>query len=330
MADKIRWGVLGCGQIASVFAEALCELQDAELLGVGSRSFDKAKGFAERFGAKRAYGSYGELAGDDDIDVVYVATPHPFHMENTLLCIEAGRAVLCEKPLAVNAKQASRMIEAARSKGVFLMEAMWTRFIPAIVKLRQLVSDGVIGDVRMVQADFGYRIDFDPNHRVFNLKLGGGALLDVGIYPVSLASMIFGRQPERIAGLADIGKTCVDEQSVFVLRYSEGELAVLYCASRTETPGEAFIMGTEGIIKVHYPFWRSKCLTIRRDGKDAEVLEMLFECNKFCFEAEHVQACLRKGKKESDVMTLEESLAIMETMDRIREQWKLRYPAEEG
>lgn len=329
MAERIQWGILGCGQIASVFVEALCELQDAELLAVGSRSLDKAKGFAERFGAERAYGSYGELAGDDDIDVVYIATPHPFHMENTLLFIETGRAVLCEKPLAVNAKQAREMIKAARAKGVFLMEAMWTRFIPAIVKLRQLVSDGVIGDVRVVQADFGYRFDFDPNHRVFDLALGGGALLDVGIYPVSLASMIFGRQPEAIAGLADIGKTGVDEQSAFVLRYSEGELAVLYCASRTETLGEAFIMGTEGIIKVEYPFWRSKCLTIRRNGKDFEVVEMPFECNKFCFEAEHVQECLREGKKQSDIMTLDESVAIMETMDKIRGQWKLRYAADE-
>jgi len=329
MADKVRWGIIGCGQIACMFAEALCELKDAELFAVGSRSLEKARSFGEKFGAERAYGSYAELAADNNIDVVYVATPHPFHMENTLLCIEAGRAVLCEKPLAVNAREAGRMIEAARAKGIFLMEAMWTRFIPAIVKLRQLLSDGVIGQVRMVQADFGYRFDFDPEHRVFNLELGGGALLDVGVYPVSLASMVFGRQPETIAGLADIGKTGVDEQSAFVLRYPEGELAVLYCAVRTETPGEAVVIGTEGMIKVHYPFWRSKCLTIRRDGKEAEVFEVPFECNKFCFEAEHVQRCLREGKKQSDIMTLDESLAIMEAMDRIREQWDLRCPADE-
>lgn len=329
MADKIRWGILGCGQIASVFAEALCELEDAELLAVGSRSLDKAKGFVEKFGAERVYGNYAELTVDKDIDVVYVATPHVFHMENTLLCIESGRAVLCEKPFAVNARQARRMIEAAQAKGVFLMEAMWTRFIPAIVKLRQLLLDGVIGQVRMLQADFGYRFDFDPKHRVFNLKLGGGALLDVGVYPVSLASMIFGRQPEAIAGLADIGKTGVDEQSAFVLRYAKGELAVLYCALRIETPGEAVIIGTKGMIKVHYPFWRSKCLTIRRDGKDVELLDLPFECNKFCFQAEHVQKCLREGKKQSDIMTLDESLAIMETMDKIRSQWNLRYPTDE-
>lgn len=328
MADKVRWGIIGCGQIASVFAEALCELEDAELLAVGSRSLDKAKGFGERFGAERAYGSYAELAADDDIDVVYVATPHPFHMENTLLCIEAGKAVLCEKPLAVNFREAGRMIEAARAKGIFLMEAMWTRFIPAIVKLRQLLSGGVIGQVRMLEADFGYRFDFDPEHRVFNLELAGGALLDVGIYPVSLASMIFGRQPETIAGLADIGKTGVDEQSAFVLRYSEGELAVLYCAVRTETPGEAGVIGTEGMIKVHYPFWRSKCLTICREGGEDEIIDLPFECNKFCFEAEHVQNCLREGKKQSDIMTLDESMVIMETMDRIRGQWGLRYPME--
>jgi predicted dehydrogenase len=329
MSDKIQWGIIGCGQIASVFAEALCELEEAELLAVGSRSLDKAKGFAEKFGAERTYGSYAELVADRDIDVVYIATPHVFHMENTLLCIEAGRAVLCEKPFAVNTRQARRMIEAARAKGVFLMEAMWTRFIPAIVKVRQLLSDGVIGQVRMVQADFGYRFDFDQKHRAFNLELGGGALLDVGVYPVSLASMIFGRQPKAIGGVADIGQTGVDEQSAFVLRYTEGELAVLYCALRTETPGEAVIIGTEGMIRVHYPFWRSKCLTIRRDGKDTELLDLPFECNKFCFQAEHVQNCLREGKKQSDIMTLDESLAIMETMDRIRAPWGLKYPADE-
>jgi dihydrodiol dehydrogenase / D-xylose 1-dehydrogenase (NADP) len=329
MADKVRWGIIGCGQIASVFAEALCELEDAELLGVGSRSLDKAKGFAEKFGSERAYGSYAELAVDKDIDVVYVATPHPFHMENTLLCIEADRAVLCEKPFAVNAKEAQRMIDLARAKGVFLMEAMWTRFIPAIVRVRQLLSDGVIGQVRMMQADFGYRFEFDPEQRVFNLELGGGALLDVGVYPVSLASMVFGRQPEAITGLANIGKTGVDEQSAFVLRYHRDELAVLYCAVRTETPGEAVIIGTKGMIKIHYPFWRSKCLTICREGGEDEIIDLPFERNKFCFEAEHVQSCLREGKMQSDIMTLDESLAIMETMDRIREQWDLRYPADE-
>jgi predicted dehydrogenase len=330
MTEKIRWGIIGCGLIASKFAEGLKCVDDAQLLAVGSRSKEKAEDFASGFGAERAYGSYEQLAADPDLDVVYIATPHPFHMKNTLLCIENGKAVLCEKPFAMNAAQSSRMIDAARLKKVFLMEAMWTRFIPATVRVRELIAEGTIGWVRALQADFGYRSEFDPASRIFAKELGGGALLDVGIYPVSFASMIFGRAPEQIAGLAELGKTGVDEQAAVVFTYDQGELAVVSTAVRTDMPGDAVIMGTSGMIRLHYPFWRSKRITIVNRDRNESVIEMLYESNGYDYEAREVHKCLREGVLESNIMSLDESLAIMETMDKIRAQWGLEYPADRG
>ncbi|MFN8568711.1 MAG: Gfo/Idh/MocA family oxidoreductase [Kouleothrix sp.] len=187
----IRWGILGTGSIAGQFARGLAALDDAKLVAVGSRTAAAAAGFAQRVGAERAHGSYAELAHDPQVDAIYIATPHPLHHANTLLCLGAGKAVLCEKPFAINAGEAAAMIDAARARGLFLMEAMWTRFLPHMLRLRELLAAGVIGELRMLQADFGFRTEFNPHSRLFDPALGGGALLDVGIYPVSLASMLW-------------------------------------------------------------------------------------------------------------------------------------------
>jgi predicted dehydrogenase len=326
--DKIRWGILGTGSIATRFAEGLMALPDAQLVAVGSRSQASANDFGYEFDVPHRHASYAALAGDPDVDVVYVATPHPFHQESSILCLEGGKAVLCEKPFTINASEAEGVITLARKKGLFLMEAMWTRFLPVLVKTRELLSSDAVGEVRALFADFGFRTAFDPKSRLFNPHLGGGALLDVGVYPVSLASMVFGAAPSRISGMAYLGQTGVDEQSAVILSYDQGQLAILVAAVRTEMPQEAVLMGTEGRIQIHAPWWRSTTLTLSLPGQEDEVIHLPYEGNGYHYEAAAVMDCLRAGKTESDVMGLDETLTIMQTMDRIRAQWGLRYPME--
>ena len=325
---NIRWGILGAGNIAKKFAEGLKQLPEATLQAVGSRDLAKAQAFASAFGPAKAYGSYHALVSDAEVDAIYVATPHPFHMEHSMLCLAHGKAVLCEKPFAINAGEAREMIKLSRHKNVFLMEAMWTRFLPYIVKLRELLKENAIGEVRMIQADFGFRAGVDPKGRLFDLALGGGGLLDVGVYPISLASMILGK-PTQTASLAHLGETGVDEQNACVLGYDKGRLALVSSAVRTNTPHEAFILGTEGKIKLHAPWWAGKVLTLYRDGKKEETIEVGFEGNGYQFEAAEVARCLAAGKIESDIMPHHETVAIMETLDELRAQWGMKYPMEE-
>ena len=327
MERVIRWGILGPGNIAHKFASGLSVLPDAKLIAVGSRSSERAAGFAREFDIPHRHGSYVDLANDPDVDAIYVATPHPFHKEYSILCLRAGKAVLCEKPLAINAQEAREIIECARGAEKFLMEAIWTRFLPVMVKVRELLAEGAIGEVRMLTADFGFRSGWNVEGRLLNPELAGGGLMDVGVYTVAMASMVFGASPSQIASIAHIGETGVDEQAAMVLGYDAGQLAILSCAIRTGTPQEARIMGTEG--SIHIPnFWHATSATLYASGKDAKQIDIPFEGNGYNYEADEVMRCLREGKLESDIMPLDESLSVMETMDQIRAQWGLKYPME--
>jgi predicted dehydrogenase len=327
MSNKVRWGIIGTGHIAKKFAEGLLSLPEAELVAVGSRSQVSADDFAAWYGIPHRHTTYAGLASDPDVDAVYVATPHPFHKDNSLLCLNAGKAVLCEKPFTLNAAQAEEVIKLARAKRLFLMEAMWTRFLPILVEVRELLAEDAIGDVRMLSADFGFRADWDPKGRLLNPELGGGALLDVGVYALSLASAVFGI-PARVAGLAHVGATGVDEQLGIVLGYGQGQLAILSAAVRTNSPQEALLMGTEGSIRIHSPWWKPTALTLSKTGQADEVVELPYSSNGYNYEAAEVIACLRAGKTESDIMPPDETLAIMKTMDQLRAEWGLKYPME--
>ena len=328
MERKIRWGILGTGAIAKKLAEALQILPDAELVAVGSRAAETAEKFADAFDIPHRHSSYKELADEAEVDVVYIATPHPFHMENTILCLNAGKAVLCEKPFEINANRARQMISPAREKKLFLMEAMWTRFLPVIAQVREWLQRELIGPVRMLHADFGFTGDWQPQHRLLNPQLAGGALLDIGVYTVSLASMVFGRPPEKLMCLAHIGQTGVDEQSAMILRHNEGQLEALSCAVKTQTPQQTIIAGTKGMIRIHSPFWFATTATMSIENKEDQTVKFPHECNGFEYEAREVMQCLRAGKLESSIMSLDETLEIVKTMDEIREQWSLKYPME--
>lgn len=324
--EKIRWGIFGTGRIAGKFAEGLAVLPDAELAAVGSRTQAAADDFASRFNVPRRHASYAALAADDAVDALYVATPHSLHVENTLMGLEAGKPVLCEKPFTINAREAEKVIKLARAKKLLLMEAMWTRFLPPMVRLREMLAAGAIGDVRLLTADFGFRREITKG-RLFDPALGGGALLDVGIYPVSLASMLFGA-PTQITGLADVGATSVDEQSAALLGHAGGKLAVLNCAVRLNTAQTACICGTLGRIQLHVGWWRGAAMTLFLDAGGEEFLEFPFTGNGYQFEAEEFMECLHAGRTESAVMPLDETLTIMRTLDTLRHQWGLKYPME--
>jgi len=324
MEGKIKWGILATGDIAKKFAAGLKVLPDAGLVAVGSRTMEAAEKFGRQFGIPSCHGSYQELASDPEVDVVYIATPHSLHKENCLMCLKAGKAVLCEKPFAINAGEAREMVDMASREKLFLMEAMWTRFIPSIQQAQAWINEGVIGEVRMVEAGFGYRdqvgITYDPN-------LGGGSLLDVGVYPITIADIAFKGPPQKIASFAHVAGG-IDEQAAIIFSYEGGGLALLSSAVRTRTQGDALIMGTEGMIKIHEPFWRSKKLSLMVPGKEEEQLDVPMLGNGYNYEAAEVMGCMRAGKLESEVMPLSKTLEVMVILDAIRGQWGLKYPGE--
>lgn len=328
MVKKIRWGIIGCGKIANKFAGDLPLTKYGELAAVGSRSKAKAKKFAAQHGGVRACDGYEELAADPAVDIVYVATPHPWHMNNTLLAIRHGKHVLCEKPIAMNAGQTRRMINAARKKGVFLMDGMWTRFFPAVIQLRKLLNAAALGKVLAVEADFGIHFKVGPEHRILNPELGGGALLDLGIYPVSFVSMIYGAQPEKIVSVMHKTKTGVDDHAVIAFKYADGATASISTSSIVRMKNEVRIFGADGMLTVHDLFISPNRLTLEPAGKKAKTMDFPYSGHGFHFEADHVHQCLRKGKRQSDILPQDEILAIMQTMDKIRRQWKLKYANE--
>lgn len=318
MGNSIRWGIVGTGKIARKMAQAVAAAGGGELWGVGSRSLVGAQTFIKDFGGKRAYGSYSELYGDPEIDIVYIATPHPYHASNALEALDAGKPVLCEKPFAMDSLEAREVIARARSRKLFLMEAMWTRFLPAIREVKSRINRGEIGALRMISADFGYRSEYDPESRLFKPGLGGGALLDVGIYPVSLAHYLLGK-PARIHAEAAYSPLLTDEQTAILLRFPGGQLATLSCAVRLNTAREAILCGTEGMIRIQPNWWRGTSYTlVAADGSATEYAPETHE-NGFVYQVLESHDCLLNGRTESEIMPLDETLEIMKTMDAIRD-----------
>mgnify|MGYP002713031522 CR=1 FL=1 len=323
----IRWGILSTGTIAQQFAEGLGYVAEAELVAVGSRSHETAVSFAQKFDIPNVHTNYEDLANDPDVDVIYIGTPHVFHKENTLMCLEAGKHVLCEKPFALNAQDAQEMIAMARQKGLFLMDAVWTRFLPIMEEVRSLLKDGAIGEIRMLVANFGFQVSFDPQSRLFDPALGGGALLDVGIYPIMLAHHLLGT-PDEVIGQATLGQTGVDEQSTYLLKWHNGALAQLSAAVRTQMNQEAIIYGTNGRIHLVQPWWMGeRYLTLTQDGESKQI-SVPFVGNGYNYEATAVSEAIRAGWTEHPIMPLDETIAIMQTMDTLRQQWGLVYPQE--
>jgi predicted dehydrogenase len=315
----IRWGILGTGRIAKRFTADLLLLPGHEVAAVGSRAPRTAEAFAAEFGLARAYGTYAALAGDDAIDVVYVATPHSGHFAAARQCLEAGRAVLVEKPLTPTAAEAAVLVAVAKDRGLFLLEGMWTRFNPLTAKLRELVADGAIGEVTAVYADFCWAPPYDPASRYWSPALAGGALLDLGVYPLSLTWMLLGR-PDTVRAQAMLAPTGVDANTGIMLGYDSGAIALLHCGLTAESPQRATVIGTSGRIELPALFYRPTTMTLLRDGAEPETFDLDLKGNGFIYEAEEVARCLRAGLLESPHLPLDESIAILRTVDVIAER----------
>lgn len=327
MAEKVRLGILGTGNMARQFALGLRHTREVELMAIGSRHPETALRFATEFDVPKHFASYEALASDPAIDLVYVATPHSCHLDNSLMCLDAGKAVICEKPFAINASEASLIIEKAREKRLFLMEAMWSRYIPAVVRLRELLAEKAIGNVQLMIAGGAFMPAFDPTAYLFRPELGGGVLLDAGVYLVSMASMVFG-SPDKILATGKLGRSGVDEHDAILLQHGNGAIASLYISLRASASPEITLLGDRGRILVHAPLFAPPRLTVSITGAVEETVGFPFPGNGYQFEALEAARCIRAGHTESSIMPLDETLSIMQTMDQIRSQIGLKYPME--
>ncbi|MHB1922122.1 MAG: Gfo/Idh/MocA family protein [Chitinophagaceae bacterium] len=330
MEPTIRWGILGAGRIARKFASDLRLVEGAELLAVGSRGMGKASKFAAEFGAPLALNSYEELAAHPDIDVVYIATPHNFHLENTLLCLDHHKGVLCEKPFAINSREVQEMIHKAREKKVFLMEALWTKFMPHYQRLKELLAGHYIGEIKTLLVNFGF-IPVPPiPQRLLDPALGGGTILDIGIYNVFLALSVLG-QPEHIWAVMSPASTGVDEQCAVLMGYENGAMAQLFSSFASNLDTAAEISGTKGRIKLTHRFYEpSATIQYFPSGPSSEqIIPVTREPGfGYQYEARHVGDCLRKGLLESPVMSHADSLQLIHTLDEIRQKAGIRYAAD--
>ncbi|MFJ6213011.1 Gfo/Idh/MocA family protein [Streptomyces sp. NPDC092296] len=325
----VRWGILATGGIAASFAADLRLLpDDAELAAVGSRSLASAQRFADRHGIARAHGTWQDLADDPDVDVVYVATPHSAHHAAASLCLEAGKAVLCEKAFTLNLAQAQDLVTLARKRELFLMEAMWTYVNPTVRRMLELIADGAIGEVRSVHADFGASVPYQADHRLHDPAQGGGALLDLGVYPVGFAQLVLGA-PASVSAWAHLSPACVDENTGILLGYDSGAVANLSCSLVAGTSQYAAVNGTRGRIVFARDFFHPEGFVLHREGSEPEEVRLPADPgNGYTHEALEVMRCLREGATESPLVPLDGSLSLMATLDTVRDRIGLRYPDE--
>ena len=327
MSKEFRWGILASGGIAQAFARDLSYFNHHIVAAVGSRSQEGADSFAAEFPGCTAYASYEELVADPTLDAIYVASPHPYHVSNTLLALNAGKPVLCEKPLTINAAEARQLKAAAEANDVALMEAMWARFLPHMHKVREILASGVLGDIWAVEADHGQRLSDYANPRHWEPELGGGALLDLGIYPISFAHMVLGA-PMKITASATFTDKGVDASSTVIFDYKSGAQAILTSNMMVSTPCRATICGTLGKIEIDRTFYNPTSIrVIMHDGTTTEYPKE-YKGHGLRDQALEFERVVRSGAKSSPILTPAESVVIMESLDEVRKQIGLIYPSE--
>lgn len=328
--SKVRWGILGCGRIARKFAADLRLVADAELTAIASRNQETLELFAKDFPCRHVHNSYEGLVTNKEVDIIYVATPHSHHHEHTMLCINNNKAVLCEKAFAINSRQAIEMVKTAREKKVFLMEALWTKFLPHYKKLQELLQQNKLGDIKSVLVNFGFNTAGNPAQRLFDPLLGGGTLLDIGIYNVFITMSVLGK-PDFIEATMTSAPTGVDEQIAVLFKYNNGAIAQLFSSFITNLPTQAEINGRAGCITLTSRFYEPSA-TIQLSKKvpyEREIIAVAKEAGfGYQYEARHVNECLKKGLIESPVMTHADTLLQMEILDRIRMEAGIQYPAD--
>lgn len=325
---KINWGILATGTIAKKFATTLTELSDGgKLLAVASRNEENARHFAKEYGVSKAYGSYIDLVSDPEVDVIYVATPHSLHYENVKLCLEHGKHVLCEKSFTVNATQAKELFKLAKEKNLFIMEAFWTKFLPAYRLLNETLAQGTIGELTHFRAQYGFAPTGARYVRKFDPQLAGGTLLDIGVYAIGVACMLLGYKPSQLHSTAIMGEYGTDKFDSLMLSYENGVSAHLITAIGTQIDPEAVLFGTKGHIVLPNFSALQNFTVVLNDGKKY-TQEAPFAINGFEYQIKEAAACIQAGKLESTIMSQQNTLAVMALMDKARAAWKLNFPCE--
>ena len=320
-----NWGIIGPGRIAHKFAQGLAVIPDARLTAVASRSLDRAKKFAGKYNIPYAYEGYDKILSNAEVDIVYIATPHSEHFNNTLMCLEDKMPVLCEKPFTINLKQLASLVEVARSKKVFMMEAIWSLFLPSVQKVLEIRDSGRLGKIRGMIADFCFNLPYDPEHRGYNLELGGGALLDIGIYPVFLALLTMGR-PDEITSMAVLAPTGADESCSMLFKYKNQAIADLKCSFTSDGPVEATFLFEKGRVRINRKWFTPSTMSVIDEKEHVGELSFDHGGNGYHYEAIESMRCLTEGLTESPMLPLSFSLELMEILDEIRRQCGIVYP----
>jgi predicted dehydrogenase len=326
---QYNWGIIGAGNIAGKFTADLDLLPQARLAAIASRSADRASAFAKEHRIPKWYDEWDAIAGDPEIDIVYVATHHPFHYENTRACLEAGKAVLCEKPFTMNRRELEQLVPIAREKKVFLMEAIWTRFLPSTRKVLEIMDSGDLGRLTNVYADFGFRLEYDHAHRLYDPARGGGVLLDLGIYPVFISQLMAG-PPSSIQATARFAPSGVDHSCNMVFEHENEVVSSLNCTLESDSPVEANLLFENGWIRMESWWLTPGPISIRQEGRKPRNLRFRVPGNGYTYEAVEVMKCLDKGLTESPSLPLDFSLNLMGTLDAVRDACGIRYPQDEG
>jgi predicted dehydrogenase len=323
---KVRWAILGAGKIAEKFVHDFKAVENAELVAVSARDINRAKEFAERYNIPNGC-DYDELYKSENVDAVYIATTHNFHFEQTLRCLEHRKGVLCEKPITINDAEFNKLAAVANEKGVFLMEALWTYFLPALQKAKEWIAEGKIGAIKMIQADFGYQMEFNPEGRMYNLALAGGALLDLGIYPIAFSTFFMNRMPDDINASAVVGKTKVDESTAMILQYGEA-VSVLHCSVLTHTPITGYVFGDKGFVEIPHFFdaVKANLYNTNHDLVDSFVDKRV--TLGYNFEIKEATDCILQGKLQSEVVSHAVSNTLQEIMTTVRRKIGVHYPNE--
>lgn len=327
MKRTYNWGIMGPGFIANKVLPSFALAEGARVLAVASNTPGKAKQFAEKWDIPRIYENYEGLVSDPDVDVIYITTPNAFHKKNAILAMEYGKHVLCEKPFAMNAKDAQEMSDCARKNNVFLMEAMWTRFFPAMDKIKEIIAQGVVGEIHSIVSDFSYDFPFDPGYHLYDPNAGGGTLLDGGIYPLSFAGYIYEAVPKEYVGFANL-KNGVDVRDTVVLRFPNGEMSSFICGADTSSPWDSVLYGSKGCIRVPSFYAASEFeVEVYETGEKIKYC-IPYEGFGYQFEIREVMNCVMEGRLESERMPLNESVEYMKIMDNLRKNWGVIYPGD--
>ena len=323
-----QWGIIGPGSIANKFAEALAQSTRGKLAAIASRSIERGQEFAQRFGAQRVYQQYQDLMADPQIDIIYIATPHSHHFQVAKQCLEAGKHVLLEKPLTINAAQTAILIDIAREQGVLFQEALWSRFMPCFAKVKAWLQEGKIGKLHYIQSDIGFAFSDDPQHRINNRDLAGGGLLDLGIYSISISQFLLEQTPDSIQAISHLRENGIDEHTQVNMHFPGGQLSQFSCAIKAQSSNSMTLVGDKGRIHLPQYFWVGEQVQLWQDSQLVETLDFPHKANGFEYQIEESMACVAQGKLCSDWMPHQDSMAVMRVMDEVRRQIDLRYSDE--